>query len=53
MLFVIGFFAAMFIFMLIATIYHIVHKPTRYIPPAMITALLGAFLISLIVAVLE
>ncbi|HZG16185.1 MAG TPA: hypothetical protein VE710_14370 [Candidatus Bathyarchaeia archaeon] len=53
MLFVIGFFGAMFILMLIATIYHIVHEPTRYIPPAIISALLGGFLISLIVAALE
>lgn len=49
MLFFIGFLGAMFILMFLSTIHTIVHKPTRYLPPTIVTALLGACWVCLII----
>gem|GEM_PF-3375976 len=53
MLFLVGVIGAFFFLMLFSTIHYIVHQPSRYIPPAIITALVGALLICLIVAILD
>ncbi|CAM5794657.1 hypothetical protein BBOR36S_03579 [Brevibacillus borstelensis] len=53
MLIFIAFIGAIFILMFLNTIAYIVHKPKKYIPPAIITAILGALLISFILLALK